>query len=1282
MVLVFIFVTNSAVFAAVKISKVNAGTPALSLGLSGFVSSYLSSGISTPFSTASATSYADSAYETFYWPWCFEDASGNFTLKDPANLYGCSSGNCPCTGDEAPVDMREHLDSDLGEVSVDSNGHFQVDGKARRYFGTVYMNWMSAPDMTRTETWFCKETADGGHDVDCPWQAKLLAKRFAVTGNNLIRMHHIDHSPLIDGDAVDGDTLSDLSDFIQMMSDEKIAVDLNLHTIREFEESSSAPAEAVDGDGLLSREELYCSADSSVEHQSKNLVYVSDDLLGQETSWASGLLAGTPRSSTTALASHPGVAMVEITNENPFTLFYAGNEENMAGLPDATCEEEKTMYGSSLTPYWAAELTRDWQEWLEDKYGTIGALGTAWAATTATDLLSGHNGDFESYNPGSESSLKLGSATDANYSGSTTTRKLFSNWDYSNKNSYSSTITAECDTADCSDSSRRVRIDMSHGTSSGGWSYADFNLVYKGYGSADSAGLITDYNVDADGDGTVGADEALMLGGDETVQVKMTYRLTDYADDNNGHTCTPQARAWLRDDTSGGWVMDDAYSLNTDTSGTWYEYRANLTPAADYDDAQIKISLGSDCGRVGIEVSEVSLYRGAIYGLKTEEAGFGDVEIITYEDRSLMSDARWEDTVRFFMDKEESYYTAMRKAVRDTGFKGPIENSNCYFDMTNFSTRDTVLDPADYSGADHVFTDSHAYWDSGWQEDSDGDGDIDSYCNHGKSLLESYDSAEDLTADAGNGTTSVDDDGTAATNPIVKLAHTSASGMPFMATEFGVGSDNPYMPEGILYLAVQSSFQDWDGLTWNSYNNSQVGMNALINQYRVSYATALDNPIFSAILPMASLIARNDYAATTAPTVTVSYSDEGVLDHFAGEHVSNDQTVEGLPSALALAYPMRLQAGGSTDKGAEDYASEIAAFTSDAADLKVASPDGVVTWDFSGKNFKLNADKAQVFSGFIQGKTFAAKSFAARLENVDWGIIGAASLDDKAITASSEILVTAVSYVRNDGMETLVQDVGGNVCYPWDNYYAGYDYYDNGTVTAGWRGPGNDYDESAGTGYSETVFPQGVMAFDLGSTAVSAKAYAVDAIGRTASVTLTPSSVKKGYYVMEFNRAPYAFSSSSFPAGGSLAKTPWFKIEVTRDSDGDGIDDDHDPNPNKANSWYWVNSASGTTSNTGDFYDGKSYTYLSGSYSSGSYAVTGIVDSAKAQSAVFKDCPDPSAPSSVNGGVKSLSIKETISFLETAVLTGKSSSAYYGVCILNASTPLITKNPGSKVNQP
>lgn len=1265
--LICIFILNSTVFAAVKISPAKPIQFVLSQGLSGFVSSYLSSGISSPFSTTTATSYADSTYETFYWPWCFEDSSGNLRLKDPANLYGCASGTCACTGDEAPIDMRDHLDSDLGEVSVDANGHFQVGGKIRRYFGTVYMNWMSAPDMTRSETWFCKETADGGHDVDCPWQAELLAKRFAVTGNNLIRMHHIDHSPLIDGDAVDGDTLSDLSDFIQMMSDEKIAVDLNLHTIRQFEESSSAPADAIDGDGLLSREELYCSENSSVEHQSKNFVYVSDDLLGQEQSWASGLLAGMPRSSATSLASHPGVAMIEITNENPFTLFYAGNEENMAGLPEATCEEEKTMYGSSLTPYWAAELERDWQDWLEDKYGTMGALETAWTSTTATDLLSGHNGDFESYNPGSDSSLRLGSATDPAYSGSATVRKLFSNWDVSNKNSYFSTVTAECDTSDCSDSSRRVQIDMNHGTSSGGWSYADFYLVFMGYGSADATGLITDYNVDADADGTVESDEALTLTGNQTVQVKMTYRLVSYADDNGGHTCTPQARAWLRDDSSGSWVMDEAYSLNTDTSGGWYEYQANLTPATDYADAQIKIGLGSDCLSVGIEVAEVNLYRGAIYGLKTAEVDFSDVEIIPYEDRSLMSDTRWEDTVRFFMSKEEAYYAAMRKTVRDAGFKGPVENSNCFYDMPNFSTRDTTLSSADYSGSDHVFTDSHAYWDSGWQDDADGDGDTDSYCAHGKSLMESYDSADDLTSDAGNGVTSVQDNGSAATNPIVKLAHTSASGMPFLTTEFGVGSDNPYMPEGLLYLAVQSSFQDWDGLTWNSYNNSQVGINALINQYRVSYAAALDNPILSAILPMASLIARNDYAATTTPTVTVSYSDAGVINHFGGEYASNDQTVEGLPSAMALAYPMRLQAGGSTDKGAADYAAEIAAFTSDAADLKISSPDGVVTWDFSGKNFKLNADKAQVFSGFIHGKTFAAKSFAARLENVDWGIVGAVSLDDKAITASNEILVTAVSYVRNDGMESLAQNIDGNLCYPWENYYAGYDYYGSGALTAGWRGPGNDYDESAGTGYSETVFPQGVMAFDLGSTAVSAKAYAVDAIGRTSEVTLTPSSTKKGYYVMEFNRTPYAFSSDAFPAGGTLAKTPWFKIEVTRDSDADGIDDDHDPNPSRTNTWYWVNSASGTVLNSGDAWDGKPYTFLSGSYDGASYAVTGVADATKANASVFRDCQGNTSSSALRS-----SVMEKLS-----TMTRRTDRGTYGVCILNVTTPSMTSGKGA-----
>lgn len=1234
-------------------------TSSLSLGLSGFLGTYLSSGISSPLSASSVTSYSTSSYETFYWPWCFEDASGNYRLKDPANLYGCSAGTCACTGDEAPIDLRDHLDSDLGTVSVNSGGHFTVGGKERRYFGTVYMNWINAPDMNQS-SWFC-----GSHGVDCPWQAKLLAKRFAVTGNNLIRMHHIDHSPLVDNDGLDSETLGDMADFIQMMSEEKIAVDLNLHTIREFEESASAPTSGTDGDGLLSHEELHCSANSAVEHQSKNLVYVSDDLRELEKSWASGLLAGTPRSSTTALAAHPGVAFIEITNENPFTLFYAGNEENMAGLSEATCEEERTMYGSSLTPYWAAELTRDWQEWLEGKYGTMEAVETAWASTTATDLLAGHNGDFESFNPGTDSSLELGTATDSNYSGSATTRKLFSNWDFSNKNAYSATITAECDTADCSDSSRRIQMDLNHGSSSSGWTYADFNLVYKGYGVADSTGLITDYNADGDGDGTVESGEALTFSQDETVQVKMTYRITGYADENGGHDCSPQVTIWLRDDTTNSWVMDDAYFLNTDTSGAWYEYQANLTPAADYGDAQIKISLGSDCVQVQIEVAEVNLYEGAIYGLKTDETGFDSVEIIPYDDRSLMTGTRFADTVGFFMSKEEAHYSAMRKAVRDAGFAGPVENSNCFYDMTNFATRDTVLSSADYSGTDHVFTDSHAYWDSGWQHDADDDGDTDYFCNNGKSILEAYDTTDTLVSD--DGETAVFHDGGASYNPIVKLARTSASGMPFLATEFSIGNGNPHMAEGLLFLAVQSSFQDWDGLTWNSYNNTQVGINVVLNEYRVSgISYTLENPVLTAIMPMASLIARGDYAATSTSTVEISYSDEGVLEHFSGEHAANDQTVDGLPAALALAYPMRLKAGGSTDKGAADYAAEIAAFTSDASDLKVSSPDGVVTWDFAKKYFRLNADKAQVFSGFISGKTYSSKSFAVRLENVDWAITGVATLDGEAISSSTDLWVTAASYVRNDGMESLVQNVDGNLCYAWDDVYVDYDVYGTGNTTKLWHGPGGDYDETAGTGYSETVFPQGVMAFDLGSTAVSAKAYAVDAIGRTASVTLTPSSTKKGYYVMEFNRTPYAFSSASFPAGGTLAKTPWFRIEVTRDTDSDGIDDDHDPNPSRANSWNWVNSATGTTYTTGDASDGNSYAYLSGSYSAGTYDVDGVVDSSKAGGSVFKDCP-AAATASSSVATWPVSVTKAVSSLPVV------KRGTYGACILKAATVSPTK---------
>lgn len=161
------------------------------------------------------------------------------------------------------------------------------------------------------------------------------------------------------------------------------------------------------------------------------------------------------------------------------------------------------------------------------------------------------------------------------------------------------------------------------------------------------------------------------------------------------------------------------------------------------------------------------------------------------------------------------------------------------------------------------------------------------------------------------------------------------------------------------------------------------------------------------------------------------------------------------------------------------------------------------------------------------------------------------------------------------------------------------------------------------------------------------------------------------------------------------------------DDDGDGLADSIDPNSTKANTWYWVNSKTGTVLNSGDASDGKSYTYIAGTYLAGQVIVNGVVDKTKAYAgSTFKDCQGTTSSvssknSSVIAGNKSITKnmappkgsilnkatqptdqtapivnssgkKITFANINTGIIKN-SQTGTYGVCILNITAPVTTK---------
>jgi hypothetical protein len=210
-----------------------------------------------------------------------------------------------------------------GFISI-KDGHF-TDGKGNRvrFFAT---------NLTATACFPKKE--DAGR----------LAKRLRALGFNLVRLHFMDiEKPygLFNSDllTIDAEQLDRLDNLIASLKAEGIYVDINLHVARRYPGLEGDAAKRFEMGKVVDR--FY---PPFVELQKR---------------YARELLSHVNPYTGNAYSAEPGVAMVELNNENTMLPFWGPGLQNM---PE---------------PF-AGSLASQWRAWLKKKYGGTEALRKAW----------------------------------------------------------------------------------------------------------------------------------------------------------------------------------------------------------------------------------------------------------------------------------------------------------------------------------------------------------------------------------------------------------------------------------------------------------------------------------------------------------------------------------------------------------------------------------------------------------------------------------------------------------------------------------------------------------------------------------------------------------------------------------------------------------------------------------------------------------------------------------------------------------------------------------------
>jgi hypothetical protein len=227
-------------------------------------------------------------------------------------------------------------------VTIGPDGHFTVAGKPVRFFGVNIVADAAFPEKTL---------------------AFSIAGRLRKMGINLVRFHHMDN-PWSSGSLfeqgsdtrhLNPTTLDRLEYFLTALKTNGIYADMNLHVSRTVNRKDGVP----DAD--------------SIQEFGKGVCFFDPQLLSLHKEYARQLLTHTNPYTGLSLVHEPGMAMVEITNENSlYSYWRSGKLKPFAA-------------GGALTVRHVRLLDSLWNRSLANVYGATDALSAAWAGGAQAD---------------------------------------------------------------------------------------------------------------------------------------------------------------------------------------------------------------------------------------------------------------------------------------------------------------------------------------------------------------------------------------------------------------------------------------------------------------------------------------------------------------------------------------------------------------------------------------------------------------------------------------------------------------------------------------------------------------------------------------------------------------------------------------------------------------------------------------------------------------------------------------------------------------------------------
>jgi putative sterol carrier protein len=317
------------------------------------------------------------------------------------------------------------------------------------------------------------------------------------------------------------------------------------------------------------------------------------------------------------------------------------------------------------------------------------------------------------------------------------------------------------------------------------------------------------------------------------------------------------------------------------------------------------------------------------------------------------------NVLQFLYDTQVAYFTEMRDCLRSAGVKVPLAGSNFWEAMPLDLKSNLVLD----------YVDRHGYWD---------------HPQSGLSTGAGFDNQPMVKSKGWN--------------LITWISGQRAARKPLVVSEWNLCWINEYIAEGPLTMAAYGAFQGWDGLLAYSYSGTDWA-DRLEGEVRDGSAPQVFNigckPHFFASWPAAARLFLRGHVRAGRPLA---------IERRAGqvENIGQDLVLNRTAVRRRLTYAFAT--AGST-AGAPRLPSAAGPPVSDTGELR---------WDANAGLITVNASASAARIGFAAGPVQVG---SARFEvTPEFAVVAVTALDDKPISKSRHLLITATARAENTGM--------------------------------------------------------------------------------------------------------------------------------------------------------------------------------------------------------------------------------------------------------------------------